>query len=156
MARNRRRSRPNATGRNDTEQYIAISYTKAHSAVWRSLGGPAVKVWVELRSRYNGTNNGDLSLSLDEAARLLHMSKSTAMRAFADLEDKGFLKMMQRGFWYGRKATTWAVTDRPLHGHLATHDYKHWRPKIKARKTDSRYSNETYLAADGSSGAPKK
>ena len=156
MSKKRSHSRPNATGRNDTSQFIALSYSMAHTPAWRSLSGPAVKVWVELRSRYNGNNNGDLSLSLDEAARLLHISKTTAMRAFAELEDKGFLKMMQRGHWYGRKATIWAVTDRPLQGHLATHDYKNWRPKIKARKTGSRYLNETYLGAHGSAGIPRQ
>ena len=85
---------------------------------WRSLSGPAVKVWIELRSRYNGNNNGDLSLSWDEGARLLGLGKATVGRAFQDLEARGFIVMTKRGQWYGRMATTWAVregqpTDHP-------------------------------------------
>lgn len=103
------------------------------SPAWRSLKGPAVKIYVELRSRYNGGNNGELSLSMDEAARLLHMSKSTAHAAFLELIEKGFITMIERGRWYGRKATIYAVTDRSLDGHPASNDWKHWRPEPKNR-----------------------
>jgi DNA-binding transcriptional regulator YhcF (GntR family) len=50
-----------------------------------------------VRRRYNGGNNGDLSLSLDEAARLLGIGKATAARAFAELEAKGFIVMRRGG-----------------------------------------------------------
>ena len=96
---------------------------------WRSLSGAGVKVFVELRSRYHGGNNGDLSLSLDEAARLLHIGKATAARAFRELEDKGFIRMTKRGHWYGRRATTYAVTDRPLKDHPPTNNWRAWQPK---------------------------
>ena len=119
-----RRRKANATGRNDTEQYVPIPYTMARSSAWRSLSGSAVKVWVELRSRFNGRNNGDLSISMDEGARLLGIGKATIHRAFAELEAKGFVKMTKRGQWYGRMATTWAVTDRPIQGHLPTRDWQ--------------------------------
>lgn len=120
--------RVNQKGRSVTEQYLPIPYTMARSAAWRSLGGSAIKVYVELRTRYNGSNNGDLSLSLDEGARLLGLGKATIQRALKELEEKGFIKMTKRGQWYGRMATTWAVTDKPLRGHLPTHDWKTWKP----------------------------
>ena len=145
----------NATGRNETEQFVPIPYTMARHPAWRSLGGAAVKVWVELRSRFNGRNNGDLSLSLDEAARLLGIGKTTALRAFAELETKGFIKMTKRGQWYGRMATTWAVTDRPHQGNPPTCDWKNWRPIPKPLKTGSRYCGETYSTPDGFTRVPK-
>ncbi len=111
-----------------------MPYTMVHHRAWRSLSGPAVKVWVELRSRFNGRNNGDLSLSLDEAARLLGIGKTTALRAFADLEAKGFIKMTRRGQWYGRMATTWAVTDRPFQGYSPTRDWQKWIPDANPKK----------------------
>jgi len=52
---------------------------------------------VELRRHYNGGNNGDLSLSLDEAAGLLHLGKATVARAFGELEAKGTIRMTARG-----------------------------------------------------------
>jgi hypothetical protein len=89
-------------------------YDMAASIAWLSLSSAAAKVYVELRRRYNGGNDGDLSLSLDEAARLLHLGKATVARTFTELEVKGFIVTMARGRWYGRQATTYAVTDRPM------------------------------------------
>ena len=87
MASSRKGRGVNAKGRSKRgEQFVPVPYPMAHSAAWRSLSGPAVKVYVELRSRFNGGNNGELSLSLDEASRLLGISKSTAKRAFAELK----------------------------------------------------------------------
>ncbi len=120
--------KPNRKGRNDTEQYVPISYPMAKSAAFRSLSGSAIKVWIELRSRFNGRNNGDLSLSMDEGSRLLGIGKATVKRGFDELEAKGFNNMTKKGSWYGRMATTWAVTDRSLKGERPTNDWKNWRP----------------------------
>jgi hypothetical protein len=70
------------------EQYLGIGDPMARSEVFRSLSGAALKVWIELRCRYDGKNNGRLSLSWDEAARLLGLSKSTVGRAFDELQRK--------------------------------------------------------------------
>lgn len=121
-------------------QYMPISRHMATSDAWRSLSGAAVKVYVELRSRYNGGNNGDLSLSYSEAADLLALGKSTIARAFAELEEKGFIKKTVEGQWYGRKAATWMATDKELRkGEPATNDWQSWRYP----KTDPRYSGGT-------------
>lgn len=149
----RRGRRINAKGRNDTEQFVAVPYNMARSAAFRSLHGPALKVWMELRSRYNGRNNGGLSLSLDEGAKLLAMSKTTVGRTFVELEEKGFIVMTRRGRWYGRLATAWAVTDRSHNGHLPTNAWKHWRPKAGgarfAPKRAPLYRDGQHAGSDG-------
>ena len=77
MARKRcRLGRLNAKGRNIGDgQYAQLSYGFLQSAAWRSLSGPAVKVWLELRTRFHGTNNGQLIFSLEEGKRLLGLGK---------------------------------------------------------------------------------
>jgi hypothetical protein len=128
----RKRRKANATGRNEQpDQYANISYGFWRSPAWRSLSAPAAKLWPELRSRFNGGNNGKISLSLDEAARLLHMGKATVQRAFQELEAKGFIAMTRKGQWYGRLASLWRVTDKNCNGDLATNDWKQWRPTQK-------------------------
>ena len=91
---------------------------------WRSLSGNAIKLFLELRSRFNGSNNGSLRLSYDEAVNLLGMSKGTVGRAYKELEQCGFIKKMKEGQWYGRKAHEWAVTDVPCNGYPATRDWR--------------------------------
>jgi hypothetical protein len=59
-------------------QYVPIPHNVARSDAWRSLAGAATKVYIELRARHNGYNNGDLSLSYREASDLLEIGKSSA------------------------------------------------------------------------------
>jgi DNA-binding transcriptional MocR family regulator len=101
----------------------------AKSPAFRSLSGSALKVFIEVRTRFHGGNNGDLSLSMDEAAQLLGIGKATAQRAFAELEAKGFLKMTRKGQWIGRLATIWRTTDKGCKGELPTNDWKAWQPR---------------------------
>lgn len=128
--------RTNAKGRNDADPYMVLPYRMTKHDAWRGLSGPAVKVWIEVRSRFNGGNNGKITLSQDEAARLLHMSKGTVVRAFSELEEAGFLKKMRPGHWYGRMATEWAVTDKGVDGQPPSREWNQRGPP----KTNPRYS----------------
>lgn len=131
MSKSKTGRRVNNKGRNETEQYTKIPYAMIKSEAFRNLSGPAMKVLFETRCRYHGANNGNLHLSMDEASRLLGLGKATVQRAFVELEDKGFLKLVERGQWYGRRASCYAVTDKPLKGQLATNDWRHWKPPRK-------------------------
>ena len=98
------------------EQFFGLSYPMARSPAFRSLSGPALKVFIEVPTRSHGGNNGDLSLSMDEAAQLLGIGKATVQRAFTELEAKGFLMMTRKGQWVGRLATTWRTYGQGLQG----------------------------------------
>lgn len=121
--------------RRSGEQFVPIPYRMAESAAWRSLSGPAVKVYIELRRRYNGGNNGMMSLSLDEGARLLGIGKATADRALKELQEKGFITMRERGHWYGRRATTWIVADRPYGAAPPTNHWRNWQPTARQKQS---------------------
>lgn len=126
MAYRARRGRKG--GRDKVEQYAPLSYPMLQSPAWRSLGGSAAKVFLELRCRFHGHNNGKLALSLEEAARLLHMGKATALAAFAELVEKRFVVCTRKGQWYGRLASTWAVTDKGVDGCPPTNAWRQWQP----------------------------
>lgn len=124
-------SRMNKKGRSGRGgQWIPFPYPFVRSLAFRSLSGSAVKVFIELRSRFNGGNNGDLSLSLGEAAQTLRMSKTSAKRAFDELRCKGFIVCTSTGSWYGRRASTWGVTTEAIHLPTAElrprDDWKRW------------------------------
>ena len=135
----------NRTGRSKSEQYFQIPYSMAHSLAWRSLSGGAMKVYMELRTRFHGGNNGKIYLSMSECSNLLAMSRSTAKRAFDELIDKGFITCTKEGSWYGRKAAEYSITDKGLDGHLPTYAWKQWRPP----KFITRYSHGTVIEGDG-------
>ncbi|MCP4316419.1 MAG: MarR family transcriptional regulator [Hyphomicrobiales bacterium] len=101
----------------------------AKSKAWCSLGGSAAKVYVELRRRFIGHNNGHIAMGIGDAAKRLALGKATVARALAELEAKGFIVKVRPGQWYGRRATEWAVTDRALNGNPPTNAWRQWNPK---------------------------
>lgn len=124
----------------------------AKNDAFRQLSGPALKILVEMRCRYNGGNNGRIVLSMDEAARLLCMSKGTVSRALEELQAKGWVKLKSRGRWYGRKANEWTLTMCSMDGLPATNDWRLWQSQKsgrEAKKIISRYSNGVAECADG-------
>lgn len=76
---------------------MPLPYAQLKSEAWRSLSGPAVRVWLELHTRYHGGNNGSLSLSYAGASEVSGMGKATVGRAFTELVDKGFLALEREG-----------------------------------------------------------
>ncbi|MEP2769017.1 MAG: helix-turn-helix domain-containing protein [Paracoccaceae bacterium] len=105
------------------------------SPAWRSLSGAAVKVLLELHTRFNGGNNGNVRLSLAEAAKSLGPGKATVQRALTDLQDRGFIILTVLGNWYHRRAHEWQLTTKPMQtprGKIpATNDWRKWSQKTK-------------------------
>jgi DNA-binding transcriptional ArsR family regulator len=128
------------------------AYEAARTGKLPTLRGSALKVLIELRCRFRGFNNGKVTLSMDEAARLLGLSKGTINRALAELQEKGFIKLQRRGQWYGRRANEWVLTMCSLKGLPATNDWRLWKapkPLREARKNNSRYQNDPIDIVDG-------
>ncbi len=133
--------------------YTNLPYSFLKSPAWRSLSGAAVKVFLELHTRFNGGNNGQLRLSFNEAAAALGMGKATVQRAFEDLQDKGFLVLAKPGNWYHRSAHEWRLTTKPTQGikgkSVPTNDWYSWRPEKqnavpkRTRQTSKRFRTRT-------------
>jgi DNA-binding transcriptional regulator YhcF (GntR family) len=62
---------------------------------WRLLSGEAIAAYIELARRYNGTNNGQMHLSVRELAALRVCSKDTAARAIRELVHRGFIEIVR-------------------------------------------------------------
>ena len=154
----RKRRKADKTGRSVEGQYAKLDFAFLKSDAFRRLSGPAIKTFLELRSRYNGHNNGRIALSLDECTRLFSIGKGTAQRSFQELEAKGFVRLATLGRWYGRKASEWELTTLPRNGHLPTHDWKKWKPEKalrEAKKTTTRYQDGRVDCFEGSASEPK-
>ena len=88
-----RAGRVNATGRTNSEaRHIRLYHWLLKSPAWHSISPLARSLLIEVWRRYNGQNNGEISYSVREAAKALHVGKDTANRAFHELEDREFLK----------------------------------------------------------------
>ncbi|WP_169543381.1 helix-turn-helix domain-containing protein [Sneathiella aquimaris] len=136
MTRRRSKAKVNAKGRNANPQFIPVPYSMAQSEAFRSLKPVSVKVWLELRSRFNGFNNGEVHLSYRQAAKCLGVGRSSVQTAFYELEERGFIELMKIGHMMGRKATLWRITDQGCNGKQATNDWRNWKPGMCFRKTE--------------------
>lgn len=109
---------------------VQLPHFMLRSEAWRSLTPQVVAAYVLLASRYDGTNNGRIPLSVREVARLCHVAPNTAMRALKDLESKGFIVRVTEG-GFSRKvrhATEWGLTQWPMkEGEPATDAFARWR-----------------------------
>lgn len=125
--------------------FVQIHHWFRKTAAWRSLAPYSRLLYVELKGRYNGTNNGDIPMSHREAEDLLNCTNRPVLRAFEELEDRGFIVAERRGVFDGRvrfegkgRATTWRLTelpqDYPERVLSPTHDFKAWLPTEPEKK----------------------
>jgi len=134
MSKSAKKKRPIANGRNRAnEPYIRHFRWQLNCPAWQSLSMTARCLEMELKALYNGANNGDLFLSVREAADRLGIADNTASKAFRELEAKGFITPKQKGSfsWKKRHATLWILTEFECNGKLATKDFMRWQPQEK-------------------------
>ena len=120
------------------ERFIKLTYPLIESEAWRWLRPISKAVYIELRRRYNGLNNGKISLSLSEAAHILKASKSSISTALKQLETHGFIKLIKKGYFTGRMASEFALTDEQLDGYPPTREWRQWQPRKPHRRRQMR------------------
>ncbi len=143
MAKRRNKGKPNATGRNETSRFARLDHSILHSNAYRALSPNARSLLVELASMENDSNNGSLFLSVQDGAHRMGVADLTAAsRAFAELQDLGFIQMTQNAHFSVKAANTsrarcWRLTWRPGPGRRGpSWDFleREPEPKTAARK----------------------
>lgn len=120
----------NRKGRSKRERYVRLDYPLLNSAAWNALPHPGRSLFIELSKRFNGSNNGEISFSWREVQTTLNVGQNTPGKLFQQLQDKGFIRINQRGAFTtkNRMATTWILTTQPYGTHPPTRDFMHWKP----------------------------
>jgi hypothetical protein len=128
--------------------FVQLYHWLRKTPAWLSLSPYAKLLYIEMRAKYNGTNNGDISMSYREAEELVGCSNKPIPGAFRELQDRGFIIPVQKGaftwkvrFQGSGRATTWRLTelsqDIPERA-IATLDFKKWQPsENKTRHAES-------------------
>jgi hypothetical protein len=83
-----------------------------NSPAYLSLSCPARAVLIEIARIYDGFNNGRIGLSVRLSSERCNIARGTAMRAFIELQERGFIDCMTKGA-FSRKAphaTEWRLT----------------------------------------------
>ena len=121
-------------GREPTGKYAVMPLSVMDTPAWRALSLSAQALYPWLVMEFNGkrfNNNGQIRLSVRQAALKMGISKDTAARAFRDLQAKGFLRVVtgaSLGVSGMGKTTEYEITSittpsKPLE---ASNDFKNW------------------------------
>jgi len=83
-----------------------------HCEEWKRLGPAAKLIYIHLKAKHNGSNNGDICLHYSElqSERGLR-SPSTVSTAFQELERKGWIRRAEYGGLY-RRPNRYELTGR--------------------------------------------
>jgi hypothetical protein len=130
--RKRRGRRVDETGRNIGDaQHVRLYHWLLRTPAWRSLTAQSRAVYIEIAQRFNGSNNGEIALSVRQAAERVSIAKDTASKCFRELEAKGFIRRNVCGSfnWKARHATTWILTAYEEGQEAASKDFIHWVPE---------------------------
>ncbi len=100
-------------GRRTDYTFTRLPHYVIQSAQWRALSGNAVKFLVELAAAYNGSNNGDLSLTRRMALQRGWRSGQTRDNAAAEAVEAGFALITRHG-GRGNRPNLYAITWEPI------------------------------------------
>jgi hypothetical protein len=120
-------------GRNEGPvKHVRLDHYLLKTAAWRSLNATARAIYVEVKFRYNGMNNGRIPYSIREAAEALGIGKSSAADGFRALRERGFLVAEKEGTFHRkmRHASEWRLTEAPcnVNDALPTKEFTRWQP----------------------------
>jgi hypothetical protein len=95
-------------------KFVRLFHWMMDTPAWHSLSGWAMAAYLDLARHYNGTNNGELYLSVRKFAEGRECSPATAARVITELVDKGFIEITRNSGFnvkdHKRQARTFRLT----------------------------------------------
>ena len=78
-----------------TGRHVQLPEWLQASPAWATLKPGPRALYLELKRRFNGRNNGRILLSHRDAAKALNVHRNTVGPWFQELQDRGFIRMTQ-------------------------------------------------------------
>lgn len=120
------------------ERFVMLPEWLLASEAWQSLKPGPRALYIELKRRFKGGNNGEIFLSHRDAGKTLNVGRDTAGGYFKELIERGFI-VVTRGHCLGPagigQSATYALTEEPLNGNPASKEFMKWKKQNPRRKT---------------------
>jgi DNA-binding transcriptional MocR family regulator len=113
-------------------RFVMLPEWLQKSEAWATLKPGPRALYIELKRRFDGGNNGAIFLSHRDAAQALNVNKDTVARWFADLQERGFITMTQGGHLGPSgigQAAKWALQEEGLDGRPPAKGFMSWQGK---------------------------
>ncbi len=146
--------------------HIRLYWEIHDSPAWRALSHADVRVYLAMRRKLGGTNNGDINATLAELRHAGISSSSTLSTALHRLEALGFIaKTRQGGIAFGGKlcslyrftdVETFDIAKAGVKADKATNDWKQFKNLAEARAAVSPFTrkNTSKVRTSNRSAAP--
>jgi hypothetical protein len=115
-------------------QFVPLLYQTLDCPAWRDLSATARLVYIDLKRKGRPETNGQVFLSIRDAAEAIGISRNTVQTGFRDLQSHGFIVATTLGHLGAAgqgKATTWRLTELAAPGSpRPTKEYLQWSPGV--------------------------
>ena len=132
MAKHYKRHKRGGAGR-----HVQLPEWLQVSEAWATMKPGPRALYVELKRRFNGMNNGAIYLSHRDAARALNVHRNTVGPMFRELAGRGFIRMTCAPYLGPSgigEASVWALEELPTqHGKSAGKAFMRWSAKENPR-----------------------
>lgn len=120
--------------------YIRIMNFDYDTPAFQSLSCTARCLLLEFDRRFDGRNNGRITLPIKEAARRLHVGSKKIQAALLELKRTKFIVVTSEGSFApgARNPALYELTTRPINGHDARTPFRSWRDNGSGPKRSSR------------------
>ncbi len=116
-------------------RFVALYQWEMDCPAYRHLSVYGRALLMEFRKVYNGDNNGEIVMSVRQAAKLINCDKKTAAKTIKELEGKGWIRNVTEGSFSqktNKTASTWRITNQPIGMGVDTpesKEYASWTPR---------------------------
>lgn len=128
-------SKPYKHSKKGAGRHVQLPEWVQATEAWATLSPGPRALYIELKRRFNGTNNGQIFLSHRDAAAALNVHRNTVGPWFKELDQRGIIRMT-KGAHLGSeghgKAAQWALCEMPTSdGKPPDHAFRKWRKMEK-------------------------
>ena len=108
-------------------RFVQLDFSLLKHPEWISLSPTAKTIYIALKARFNGSNNGQIFAPQAELAKDTGLRRETVSRNIGTLEKAGFIRTTERGYLGlsgHARASRYALTELPIvPGKPAPRDY---------------------------------
>ena len=121
-----RRKLPIKPHKRSSGQFVIVLFAMLRHPNFRRLSADAVRVWLEMHLAYNGSNNGEIVFSVQNAMDCLHSGSGKASKAINELIEARFIVCTRDSSFNmkTRRAREWMLTTQPMGMGAASNEWK--------------------------------
>lgn len=127
--------------RKGKSKFVMIDGYVKRCAAWKAMTPIERNTYIEVKWRYDGTNNGRIGLGVRELAQELNMGNDTASRSLKALVAYGFIANTKASAFSVKNRTVaeWRLTEYrcDVTGDLPSKTFMRWEPKKKTQSHPS-------------------